>query len=239
MRTTDVETLEGRTAASDTGHEPQPEAPGVPTRSMNTRRRQSRISDLDLLLGVAVALAAVTLAWGLGVAGMSWALLVVLGVALVVSYMDLLGFLIRYDPFPVHALIWGAASAAMAGWLLYGGRYLTLLAFLAAPPWLAFAILFYQRGRILYLRWAARQGHPSAQYRLAERYYYGDGVPEDTQQAVHWYQTAALQRYRRAERKLARLYERGDGVPRDARLADEWRRRTTARKTSGRGGEAS
>ena len=44
----------------------------------------------------------------------------------------------------------------------------------------------------------AKQGDASAQDRLADMYYVGDGVPRDDAQAVYWYRKAAEQGFARA-----------------------------------------
>lgn len=39
----------------------------------------------------------------------------------------------------------------------------------------------------------AEQGHAAAQYSMGAMYELGDGVPQDTNKAVEWYQRAAAQ----------------------------------------------
>jgi Sel1 repeat len=51
----------------------------------------------------------------------------------------------------------------------------------------------------------ANSGNPVAEYGLGHMYQYGIGVPQDTSQAIHWYQQAANQNYLDAEQRLAEL----------------------------------
>ncbi len=75
------------------------------------------------------------------------------------------------------------------------------------------------------LRTAAESGDPSAQFIVATRYLDGEGVPQDVNQAAHWYQKAALAGSAPAQYRLATLFERGRGVPRDPATALVWYQR--------------
>ena len=75
------------------------------------------------------------------------------------------------------------------------------------------------------LRSAAESGDPSAQFIVATRYLDGEGVPQDVNQAAHWYQKAALAGSAPAQYRLATLFERGRGVPRDPATALVWYQR--------------
>ncbi len=75
------------------------------------------------------------------------------------------------------------------------------------------------------LRRAAESGDPSAQFIVATRYLDGEGVPQDVNQAAHWYQKAALAGSAPAQYRLATLFERGRGVPRDPATALVWYQR--------------
>ena len=44
-----------------------------------------------------------------------------------------------------------------------------------------------------WFRLAAEQGHADAQNYLGDRYWTGEGVPQDYAEAVHWYRLAAYQ----------------------------------------------
>ena len=62
----------------------------------------------------------------------------------------------------------------------------------------------------------AKAGDPRAQFRLAEAYDGGEGVPEDDAAAAEWYRRAAEQGHREAQFQLATLYDSGKGVTQDA-----------------------
>jgi len=62
-------------------------------------------------------------------------------------------------------------------------------------------------------RTAADQGDARAQYNLGFMYYFGEGVPQDHAEAVHWYRLAAEQGDARAQYNLGFMYDNGKGVP--------------------------
>jgi|GEM_PF-2726348 len=72
--------------------------------------------------------------------------------------------------------------------------------------------------------WAplARQGHPNAQFNLAQMYARGDGVPQDFVKAAHWYRLVANQGFPEARFRLGVFFERGVGVPVDFLCAYMW-----------------
>jgi len=53
-------------------------------------------------------------------------------------------------------------------------------------------------------------------------YYSGEGVPQDSAQAVQWYRKAAEQGYAKAQYHLGLLYRNGDGVPKELVTAYMW-----------------
>lgn len=55
----------------------------------------------------------------------------------------------------------------------------------------------------------ARQGNADAQSRLGDMYSIGDGVPQDTVEAVRWYRMAAEQGDAMAQIKLGFMYDGG------------------------------
>ena len=65
----------------------------------------------------------------------------------------------------------------------------------------------------------ANQGDPAAQYRLGRMYYFGDGVPENREQAARWHAKAADQGHAEAQYVLGLLYSAGDGVRQDREKA--------------------
>lgn len=60
-----------------------------------------------------------------------------------------------------------------------------------------------------WFRLAAEQGYATAQYNLGSLYYYGTGVPKDTQEALKWYRKAADQGFIQAQYFLGWLFSRG------------------------------
>jgi TPR repeat protein len=69
---------------------------------------------------------------------------------------------------------------------------------------------------------AANQGDITAQYTLANKYYFGDGITKDLKQAAEWYQKAAHQGNARAQSTLVMMYLNGEGVTKDLNKAFEW-----------------
>ncbi|OGV62043.1 MAG: hypothetical protein A3K19_27510 [Lentisphaerae bacterium RIFOXYB12_FULL_65_16] len=78
--------------------------------------------------------------------------------------------------------------------------------------------------RLAKTREAAEQGDAKAQYRLAEIYARGTGVPRDKAEAAKWYRAAAKQGHAEAQCHLGWMYDIGDGVPRDQTEAAKWYR---------------
>lgn len=75
------------------------------------------------------------------------------------------------------------------------------------------------------LRQRAEQGNPLAQYNLGISYYQGQGVIQDTVQALFWFRKAADQGQADAQWELGALYGKGDGVPQDFAQAVAWFRK--------------
>ena len=69
---------------------------------------------------------------------------------------------------------------------------------------------------------AANQAYVDAQYDLGLRYYYGNGVAENKQKAVEWFQKAANQGDADAQYHLGYCYAHGDGVAKNTEKAVEW-----------------
>ena len=53
-------------------------------------------------------------------------------------------------------------------------------------------------------------------------YMFGEGVPQDTREAVHWFRLAAEQGVTTAQAALALRYSKGEGVPQDLVEAYKW-----------------
>jgi uncharacterized protein len=72
----------------------------------------------------------------------------------------------------------------------------------------------------------------SALYSQGERYYYGQGVPQDYAKAREWYEKAAAKDDADAMFKLGLLYQNGQGVPQDYAKAREWYEKAAAKNNA-------
>lgn len=72
------------------------------------------------------------------------------------------------------------------------------------------------------LKDAAGQGDVDAQLRLAERYFVGDRVTQDSSKAVYWFKKAGEQGHQYGFYRLGQIHEFGHGVTPDIRLAEEY-----------------
>ncbi len=70
----------------------------------------------------------------------------------------------------------------------------------------------------------ALKGDVSAQLSLGRMYFRGDGVAQDTTEAVTWYRKAAATGYGAVQEFLGTLYDNGDGVPQNYAEAVTWYR---------------
>ncbi|OXL23345.1 tetratricopeptide repeat protein [Psychrobacter sp. DAB_AL32B] len=68
----------------------------------------------------------------------------------------------------------------------------------------------------------AAQGNDHAQFYLAKRLQKGEGIAQNTQQAVQWYTKAAQQGVAPAQLNLAIMYLRGEGVQPNLQQARGW-----------------
>ena len=66
---------------------------------------------------------------------------------------------------------------------------------------------------------AAKQGHPSAQYRYGQMLGMGTGVKKDLAEASHWTELAARQGHADALFMLGQMYIKGHGKPKDSDMA--------------------
>ena len=71
---------------------------------------------------------------------------------------------------------------------------------------------------------AAKQGNMRAQTTLGNMYYNGVGVPQNLNEAVHWYGAAAEQGDSWAQYRLGYMYHIGRGVVQNYREAMRWYR---------------
>ena len=76
-----------------------------------------------------------------------------------------------------------------------------------------------------FLRKAAEQGKATAQFALGNAYRSGEGVAEDSVEAVKWYRKAAEQGDARAQFNLGVDYRKGEGVAKDLVEAVKWYRK--------------
>ena len=71
----------------------------------------------------------------------------------------------------------------------------------------------------------AFEGNSSAQVRVGYAYQKGEGIKEDRNQAVVWYQKAALQGNRVGQYNLGVMYEFGAGVEENLEESKQWYRK--------------
>jgi TPR repeat protein len=90
------------------------------------------------------------------------------------------------------------------------------------------AVDAYERGdfaeAVKWLRKAADQDFPLAQFNLGVMYAQGWGVPQDYAVAANWYRKAADQDFPLAQFNLGVMYDEGRGVPQDYAVADWYRK---------------
>ena len=70
----------------------------------------------------------------------------------------------------------------------------------------------------------AKGGDAEAQFELGVMYYYGDGVPEDEEEAAKWTRLAAEQGHAGAQNNLGLMYDNGNGVRQNDEEAVYWYR---------------
>lgn len=68
----------------------------------------------------------------------------------------------------------------------------------------------------------ADQGHAIAQFFVGDAYSNGEGVLQDSKEAVKWYRLAADQGDADAQYSLGRAYYNGEGIPQDLARAHMW-----------------
>ncbi|AUI68556.1 tetratricopeptide repeat protein [Beggiatoa leptomitoformis] len=69
---------------------------------------------------------------------------------------------------------------------------------------------------------AAKRGDAKAQFNLAVCYHKGEGVAQNHEKAVEWYQKSAQQGFSQAQFNLANCYRKGVGVAQNHEKAVEW-----------------
>lgn len=78
---------------------------------------------------------------------------------------------------------------------------------------------------LAYWRKAAEKGDAFSQARLGEKYFNGDGVPQDYAVATTWFLKAADRGDVWSYRQLGYMYDEGKGVPQDYSEAAKWYRK--------------
>jgi uncharacterized protein len=76
----------------------------------------------------------------------------------------------------------------------------------------------------------AMAGDADAQFRLGGLYFKGQGVKQNSAEAVNWFQKAATAGHAEAQNSLGVRYEKGQGVAQDYALAVKWYREAAERK---------
>lgn len=79
----------------------------------------------------------------------------------------------------------------------------------------------------------AQAGDARRQNQMGKMCYYGDGMPEDKEQAVEWWQKAAAQGNYEAQISLVNAYRTGTGVEKNGRLANYWLEQSGSQRTKG------
>jgi TPR repeat protein len=77
----------------------------------------------------------------------------------------------------------------------------------------------------------AQAGDARRQNQMGKMCYYGDGMPEDKEQAVEWWQKAAAQGNYEAQLSLVNAYRKGEGVEKNQRLANYWLEQANSQRT--------
>jgi len=70
----------------------------------------------------------------------------------------------------------------------------------------------------------AEQGVARAQNALGTMYLTGEGIPQDSKEAVKWYRLSAEQGFALGQNNLGLMYDNGHGVPEDSKEAVKWYR---------------
>ena len=77
----------------------------------------------------------------------------------------------------------------------------------------------------LSLRLAAAKGDPSAEFAVAARFAEGNGMKQDLDAALRWYQRSAARGFAQSQYRVATFYERGLSVKQDNARAKIWYQR--------------
>jgi len=77
----------------------------------------------------------------------------------------------------------------------------------------------------------AQAGDPHKQNQMGNMCYFGDGMPQDYEVAVEWWQKAAEQGNYDAQLSLVKAYRTGTGVEKNQRLANYWLEQANSQRT--------
>jgi TPR repeat protein len=77
----------------------------------------------------------------------------------------------------------------------------------------------------------AQAGDARRQNEMGKMCYYGNGMPQDREQAVEWWQKAAAQGNYEAQLALVNAYRKGEGVEKNGRLANYWLEQANSQRT--------
>jgi len=69
-------------------------------------------------------------------------------------------------------------------------------------------------------------------YQQGEKYYFGEGVPQNYAEAIKWYRKAAEQGHADAQFRLGICYGDGKGVPQDYTEAVKWLRKAAEQENA-------
>ena len=79
----------------------------------------------------------------------------------------------------------------------------------------------------------AQAGDANRQYQMGRMCFYGDGMPQDYEVSVEWWQKAAAQGNYDAQLALVSAYRTGTGVEKNGRLANYWLEQANSQRTEG------
>ena len=80
----------------------------------------------------------------------------------------------------------------------------------------------YSQNSLFSLMQEATDGNASAQFNIGLMYDTGNGVPQDSREAIKWYTKAAEQEDDSAQYNLGWMYDTGKGIPQDYKEAVKW-----------------
>lgn len=103
--------------------------------------------------------------------------------------------------------------------------WLPIMAVIVALIFAIFALVKYTNDPIRSLKQEAKRGYAQAQNDLGSRYYFGEDVEEDEEEAVKWYFLAAKQGHANAQNSLGWCYAKGQGITQDSKEAVKWFRK--------------